>query len=165
MPTPPYILNIRKKIGHDLLFMAGVTAVVVNEAHEVLLQRRSDNGRWDMPSGILDPGEEPAAAVAREVWEETGLNVIPERIVGVYSGADYLVRYSNDDQVIYLDIVFACKPVGGEPHVHDEESLEVGYFPLDALPPISDWRIVCIQQALRNDPRADFRFSGTEGEV
>ncbi|MCC7445895.1 MAG: NUDIX domain-containing protein [Anaerolineae bacterium] len=165
MPTPPYILNIRKKIGHDLLFMAGVTAIVINDANEVLLQRRSDDGRWDMPSGILDPGEEPASAVVREVWEETGVRVIPERIVGVYSGPDYLTHYPNGDEVIYLDVVFACKPISGEPHVNDEESLEVAYFALDKLPPMSGWRMACMQQALRADPRADFRFNGTEDAV
>jgi len=162
MPTPPYILNIRKKIGHDLLFMAGVTAVVINESGEVLLQRRSDDGRWDMPSGILDPGEEPASAVVREVLEETGMQVIPERIVAVYSGPDYLTHYPNGDEVLFLDIIFACKPVSGEPRVNDEESLEVRYFALDKLPPMSESRADCIRRALRNDPRADFRFSGTE---
>lgn len=161
MPTPPYILNIRKKIGHDLLFMAGVTAIVINAAGEVLLQRRSDNGDWDLVSGILDPGEEPANAVVREVWEEAGLTVYPERIVGVYSGPSYLTRYPNGDEVIYLDIVFACRPVSGEPRINDEESLEIGYYSLNALPPLRESRVACIRQALRNDPRADFRFSGS----
>ena len=60
MPTPEFILSLREKIGHDPLWMPGVTAVVFNEGGQVLLCRRSDNGAWTPITGIVDPGEEPA---------------------------------------------------------------------------------------------------------
>jgi 8-oxo-dGTP pyrophosphatase MutT (NUDIX family) len=158
MPTPDYIRDLRSKIGHDLLLLPGVTAIVINAAGEILLQRRSDNGQWGLLSGIMDPGEEPADTVIREVREESGLDVIPERVSGVYSGEDYHVRYPNGDESIYVDIAFVCRPVAGEPHIGDDESLEIRYFAPDALPAMHPVHYYRIEHALRNDPRAYFRF-------
>ena len=72
MPTPDFILRLREKIGHDLLWLPGVTAVVLDDRNRVLLGRRADNGRWTLITGILEPGEQPAVGVVREVLEETG---------------------------------------------------------------------------------------------
>ena len=69
MPTPEYILSLREKIGHDLLWLPGATAVVLHEGR-ILLGRRSDNGNWAPITGIVDPGEEPAATAVRECLEE-----------------------------------------------------------------------------------------------
>jgi 8-oxo-dGTP diphosphatase len=158
-----YIGALRLKIGTDLLFTPGVTAVVVNAAGEVLLHRRSDNGRWWLPGGAVDPGEEPADAVAREVWEETGVRVVPERVLGVYGGPDYSGRYPNGDEIAMVSIVFLCRPVGGEPRVNDDESLEVRYFAPGALPELEPRHRSRIERALRGDVRADFRFSPSPG--
>src|SRR5436305_615698 len=102
MTTPQFILDLREKIGHDMIMLPGVTAVVINTAGEILLEQRSDNGLWALPSGIMEPGEEPAATIARVVYEETGVEVIPERIVGVFTGPDYLVTYPNEDRVMFM---------------------------------------------------------------
>jgi 8-oxo-dGTP pyrophosphatase MutT (NUDIX family) len=164
MPISAYLRNLRAKVGHELLFMPGVTAVVLNEASQVLLQQRSDNREWSLVSGVMDPGEEPADAIVREVWEETALHVIPERITGLYTGEDFLVRYDNGDVVLYLDITFACRPVNGElPRVNDDESIDVRYFPLDGLPSMKQFHLTRLADALRNDPRACFKFDGQEG--
>ncbi len=64
----------------------------------------------------------------REIREETALEVVPERIVGVYSGPEFVVRYPNGDEAAILSITFACRPVAGEPRVNDDESLEIRYF-------------------------------------
>lgn len=158
MPMSDHIRNLRAKIGNDLLMMPGATAVVLNEDGEILLQRRSDNGEWALPAGAIDPGEEPAETVVREVYEETGLHVIPERIVGVYGGADHMMTYPNGDQVAIITIVFLCHPVGGELRVNDDESLEVGFFSPDALPPMHERYYVRIRAALNNELLADFRM-------
>ena len=164
MGMSDYVRNLREKIGHDLLFMSAASGVVFNDAGEILLQRRSDDGRWALPGGAIDPGEEPADAVIREVFEETGVTVIPKRIISVESGPDYFVRYPNGDEAMVLAIVFACKPVGGEPHVNDEESLEVRYFPLSAIPELSERHRKRIELALRNDPHAHFNLKNTQEE-
>ena len=67
MPTPEFILELRKKVGHDLLWLMGVSGYVEDEQGRVLLGRRSDTGEWAMVYGINEPGEEPADTVAREV--------------------------------------------------------------------------------------------------
>ena len=157
MPISDYLRNLRAKIGHDVLLTPGVAAVIINDRGEVLLQRRSDDGRWGLPGGAMEPGEEPAETLVREVLEETALEVVPERIVGVYSGPDFRVRYDNGDEAMIVSITFACRPGSGEPRVNDDESLEIRYFASDALPPMEPRHHLRIADALRHDPRARFR--------
>jgi len=145
MPISPYMRDLRAKIGHDVLLQPGVAAVIFDTAGRVLLQRRSDNGEWGLPGGIMEPGE------------ETALEVVPERIVGVYSGPEFVVRYPNGDEAAILSITFACRPVAGEPRVNDDESLEIRYFAPDALPAMPPRHRMRIEDALRNEPRARFR--------
>jgi 8-oxo-dGTP diphosphatase len=162
MPMSDYVRAMRARIGTDLLLVPAASAVVINSAGEILLHRRADNGRWSLPGGAIDPGEEPADAVIREVWEETGVHVVPERIVGVYGGPELVMCYPNGDQISVLSVTFACRPIGGEPHVNDDESLEVRYFSPDTLPDIADWHRIRIEHALCNDPRAYFEYRQEE---
>jgi hypothetical protein len=68
MPTPEFVLELRKKIGTRPLWLSGVTAVVLDEPGErILLIRRADTGEWAPITGIIDPAEQPAVAAAREV--------------------------------------------------------------------------------------------------
>ena len=136
MPTPEFILELRKKVGHDLLWLMGVSGYVEDEQGRVLLGRRSDTGEWAMVYGINEPGEEPADTVAREVKEETGVDVVVTDLVSVKSSRKVLT-YANGDNTMYMDHSFLCalKPGGNaEPFVGDEESLSVGWFDLDDLP-------------------------------
>jgi 8-oxo-dGTP diphosphatase len=165
MPMSDYVRNLRTKIGSDLLLVCGATAIVRNEQGEILLHRRSDNGRWWLPGGAIDPGEEPAEAIVREVWEETGVRVIPERIVGVYGGPELFAQYPNGDRMAFISIAFACRPIGGEPRVNDDESLEVRYFSLGALPELEPKIQLRIDHALRGDPRAQFILMPKQGDT
>ena len=133
MPIPEFVLSLRAKVGTDLLWMPGVSAVVVGADGRLLLGRRADNGLWAVVSGILEPGEQPAQAVVREVLEETGVHVRVDDLVAVYSDAHPIV-YGNGDRAQYLDLTFVCSVVGGEARVADDESTEVGWFAPDALP-------------------------------
>jgi len=75
----------------------GVAALIRDDEGCFLLQRRSDDGSWSLPAGAVDPGERPARAVVREVWEETGLEVVPVALAGVFSGPGFLHTYPNGD--------------------------------------------------------------------
>ena len=155
MGTPQFITELREHIGHTELWLPGVTAIVVKDVApdapafatpEVLLVRRSDDGRWTPVCGIVDPGEEPHAAAVREVREETGLTVEVDALIGV--GAVGPVTFPNGDVCDFLDIVFRCRHVSGEPRVNDDESLAVGWFPLDGLPDIRPRDRESIERAL-----------------
>ncbi|WP_062388395.1 NUDIX hydrolase [Demequina iriomotensis] len=141
MATPDFVLDLRAKIGTDLLWLPGVTAVVLRPspdregARQVLLVRRADNGQWTPVTGIIDPGEEPAAAGARECLEEADVVAEAEALVWVH--ALPAMRYANGDRSQYLDLTFRFRYVSGEPHPADGENLEAAWFELDALPPMN----------------------------
>jgi len=77
--------------------VVAVSAVVANERGEVLLQKRTDNELWGLPGGAMDLGESVGQAVAREVREETGLEVQPTGLVGIYSDPGYVIAYANGE--------------------------------------------------------------------
>ncbi|TCC17005.1 NUDIX hydrolase [Kribbella speibonae] len=154
MPTPKFVLDLRAKIGHDLLWLSGLTAVVLNDTDEVLLVRRADNGRWSLVAGILEPGEQPAVGLVREIQEETAVEAVVERLVSVESLPPG--SYPNGDQVQFLDLCFRCRPVRGEPRVNDDESLDVRWWPLNDLPDLTDRELACIKNAQSPGPEPVF---------
>ena len=131
MPTPDFVLDLRRKIGTDPLPLVGVTAVVLRD-DRVLLGRRSDNGHLTPVTGIVDPGEEPADAAVRETLEEAGVRCRVERLAWVHQIPR--ITYSNGDQSDYLDLTFRCRWVSGDPFPVDGEMTEVGWYDLGALP-------------------------------
>ncbi|MER5948045.1 NUDIX domain-containing protein [Streptomyces sp. NPDC001904] len=151
MATPEYIRAIRATAGHQLLYLPGVTAVVFDDGGRVLLGRRTDTGRWAVPAGIAEPGEQPADVATREVFEETGIACVAERVVLVQA-LKSPITYPNGDQCQFMDITFRCRAVGGEARVNDDESLEVGWFDLDALPPLDEHGTFRIKQAAQEEP-------------
>lgn len=159
MPVPEFVTELRSRVGTAPLWLSGVSAVVLDPGGRVLLGRRSDNGLWSVVSGILDPGEQPAPAAVREVLEETGVVARVVALASVFSGD--LVTYPNGDQAQYLSLTFLCAYVSGTARVADDESLEVGWFELDALPaphaPSSAARLADAL-AVRADPAGGPRF-------
>jgi 8-oxo-dGTP diphosphatase len=154
MAMSEFMCALRRKVGHDLLPCVGVSCVVLNERGELLLVDSRDAGSWMPVGGMVEPGEEPADTVVREVFEETGVDVEPQRIVGVYDGPR--VTYPNGDQVNYLTIVFRCRAIGGRMQVHDDENSDVRYFPAAALPPMRADHRRNIDQALLDRSEAAF---------
>ncbi|MFG3346225.1 NUDIX domain-containing protein [Streptomyces sp. NPDC048018] len=151
MGTPDFIRDIRASAGHQLLFLPGVSAVVFDDRGRVLLGRRADTGRWAIVGGIVEPGEQPAACAVREVYEETGVRCEVERVVLVQTLRKPIV-YPNGDTCQFMDVSFRCRAVGGEARVNDEESTEVGWFALDALPEMKRFSYFRIEQALKDEP-------------
>jgi 8-oxo-dGTP pyrophosphatase MutT (NUDIX family) len=150
MATPDFIRTLRRSIGHDLLWLPGVSAVVLDDDGRVLLHRRSDTGKWSVIGGIPEPGEQPAACAVREVEEETGVHCVVEQVIVVQALKP--VTYVNGDICQYMDIAFRCRAVGGEARVNDDESLEVGWFAVDALPELNEFGLQRIKQALTDAP-------------
>src|SRR5580658_4530225 len=100
MGISPYIKHLREKIGNEMLLLPAVSALIVDEQNRVLLHRASDDGKWYTIGGAIDPGEEPADAAVREAKEETGLDVLPIRVVAVQTGGPII--YPNGHEVRYV---------------------------------------------------------------
>lgn len=150
MATPDFIREIRATAGQQLLLLPGVSAVVFDEEGRVLLGRRADTGGWSIIGGIAEPGEQPAATAEREVYEETAVHCVAERVV--LTQALPTIQYENGDRCQYLDITFRCLATGGEARVNDDESLEVGWFGVDSLPPLDEFALLRIKQSLSDGP-------------
>jgi ADP-ribose pyrophosphatase YjhB (NUDIX family) len=107
---------------------AGCGAIVFNQRDEILLIQRP-SGAWWYPTGFCDVGESPAENVAREVREETGFLVTPQRLLAIIdslkAGSAFRHLYS---------ILFYCRLDGGLATPHPLETIDLGFFPLDALP-------------------------------
>ena len=145
MPAPDYVLRLRERIGHDLLWLPGATAVVLRD-DELLLVRRSDNGQWAPVTGIVDPGEHPADTAEREVLEETGVVCAVDELVLVDVTTPRV--HANGDRAQYLDLTFRCRYVEGDARVADDESVDVAWRRADALPPMSPGMTARVRAAL-----------------
>jgi ADP-ribose pyrophosphatase YjhB (NUDIX family) len=161
VPTPTYITELRELWGHRPLLLPGVSGVVLRGQpphQQVLLGRRADNGRWSVPAGIVEPGEQPADCLVREVWEETRVRVAVERLASVV--ADSEITYPNGDRCQFISMTFRCRYLTGEAAVGDEESLAVGWFDVDGLPgQLSARSRQRIAAALSPDPACAFVVS------
>lgn len=100
--------------------MPAATAVIHNDEGKVLVVYSTDEF-WGTPGGALDPGESSADAIVREVSEELGLDVEPERLLAVYSVE---LTYPNGDKVAYTSAAFRCRITGGEIQAVDGEVVE-----------------------------------------
>lgn len=102
----------------------GTRCAVINENDEILLSKRGDFGNWALPGGRLDKGELLPDSAAREVLEETGIEVRIERAVGLY-----FQRGRGRTNVLYR-----AQPVGGALLTATDETLDNRFFARDSLP-------------------------------
>jgi mutator protein MutT len=132
-----YYKSLRGKVGNDLIFMPSVAGIVRNDLGEILLQNKGNGEQWSLPAGAIEPGETPAEAVIREVWEETGLSVVPKKLVGVFGGKDFRYQYPNGHQVEYNVFLFECVIQRGELDPKDNETAELCYFKPTSMPDLA----------------------------
>jgi len=108
-----------------------VQAWIERDGSFLALRRNQDpnRGEWNMPGGFVEPGESGPEAIAREVREETALEVEPGEVIGVFAST----YGEGADAKPIFDLAYRCRLVGGELDVSDE-SLEAGWFPLAEFP-------------------------------
>ena len=87
-----------------------VAAVITDDHGRALLIQRRDNSQWEPPGGVLELGESIEDGLRREAREETGLDVEPVALTGVYKNMTRGI----------IALVFRCKITGGELAVTDE---------------------------------------------
>lgn len=140
-----HLLELRARWGSRPLFSVGVSVLIQDEQGRILLQQRGDDGLWGVLGGALEPGEDFLEAAHRELLEETGLacpnlTLLP-LAEGLLGGPQFYHRYPNGHE-IYL---VGRKAHGTLPAYALEqaapddsgETLDLRWFPLDALPPLS----------------------------
>jgi 8-oxo-dGTP pyrophosphatase MutT (NUDIX family) len=132
MPISPYIAELRTRVRHDLLLLPAVTAVIRNGGR-FLLARQRDSGLWSLVGGSVEPGEEPADAVIREVQEELGVTATVERIVGAYGGQALEAVYPNGDRVSYVTVAYECTLPEGAMILDANELVEIAWFSVSAI--------------------------------
>jgi ADP-ribose pyrophosphatase YjhB (NUDIX family) len=106
--------------------VVGASAIVTDDGR-ILLHRRVDNDFWALPGGNTELGESITTTVIREVREETGLDVEPLYVVGVYSDPEHVFAYDDGEVRQEFSVCVACRLLGGVLRI-SEESRELGYF-------------------------------------
>lgn len=121
------------RIGQEGELRIGSCAVIFDEQREkVLLTRRADNGLWCLPGGKMEPGESIEECCRREVFEETGLDVEPKRLIAVYSNRDQLVIYKDGAKVQFVILSFEAAITGGTLGLSNETT-DARYFTVEEL--------------------------------
>jgi ADP-ribose pyrophosphatase YjhB (NUDIX family) len=111
---------------------------------KVLLVREISDGCWTLPGGWADVNQTPAQCVVREIAEESGFEARALKLAAVH---DYRRRHPPRHIDSIYKLFFICELIGGSAQPSDETS-EVGFFPPDALPPLSRGRTTEEQIAL-----------------
>jgi ADP-ribose pyrophosphatase YjhB (NUDIX family) len=110
-----------------------VNVVIENEAGEVLLIQRSDNGNWAVPGGAIDLGESMTGAAIRETREETGIECEITGLIGIYTDPKHIILYtSNGEARQEFSILLKGCAVSGTPTTSDE-STKVEWVPTSQL--------------------------------
>ena len=116
-----------------------VRGAIFDDDERVLLMREKIDGRWSLPGGWADPGDAPSAAVTREILEETGYHSSAVRLIACW---DREVQGNPPPLPVHVyKLFFLCRRDGAVQPPAVLETLEVGWFGLGALPPLSLGRV------------------------
>ena len=118
-----------------VLLQDGAAAIIVDDKNRILLQSRSDNGKWGLPGGCQELGERFQDTIIREVKEETNLIVLEKDLIliTIVSGNSRKKKYPNGDVVYNNTVLFLIKKYSGELK-WDFESKCLKFFDADNLP-------------------------------
>ena len=154
-----YIKSLRDSVGSSLLLVPGAQVLVMRADGKILLQRRSDNGVWEIPAGSCEPGQSFRTAASNELLEETGIDASPESLVAFASFSDpaeHLLTYPNGDQVHAFALCFHLQLTSDvEPKCGDGEVSEFRWVSPGALPEPIHLRPNGSSRCTRTTPRRD----------
>jgi ADP-ribose pyrophosphatase YjhB (NUDIX family) len=119
-----------------------VAAVITDDHGRALLIERRDNQRWEPPGGVLEVGESIQDGLRREVREETGLDVEPVTLTGVYKNMTRAI----------VALVFRCTTTGGQLTLNDEVTAFRWATPTEVADLAAEAYAVRVLDALRDEP-------------
>lgn len=128
-----YISDIRKKVGHNAIFMPTAGCVIIKD-NKILLQKRTDNGKWAIHGGSLELGENFLEALERELQEELNIKPINLKLINIYSGNDMHLIYPNEDEVFIVAAIYLAEEYEGTLKLDNDEVAEVKWFDINKLP-------------------------------
>lgn len=116
-----------------------VRGAIFDDAERVLLMRERTDGRWSLPGGWADPGDSPSSAVTREILEETGYHSSAVKLIACW---DREIQQNPPPLAVHVyKLFFLCRPDGTRQPPAALETLDVGWFATDELPPLSLGRV------------------------
>jgi ADP-ribose pyrophosphatase YjhB (NUDIX family) len=124
-----WLASVGRGVAGYVTPKVAVGALVGNGTGELLLLQRGDSGVWLYPTGWADIGYSPAEVAVKEVFEETGIEARPVRLVGVLDGQRFGAR-----SLPFYSVVFHLEATGGTLRPHPLEARDVGWFSRDRLP-------------------------------
>jgi ADP-ribose pyrophosphatase YjhB (NUDIX family) len=134
--------DLALELGRDTGYVTpkvDVRGAIFDSRERVLLMRERADGRWSLPGGWAEPGDAPSAAVTREILEETGYHSSAVKLISCWD------RDLQDNPpplpVHVYKLFFLCRPDGAVQQPAALETLDVGWFGVDALPPLSLGRV------------------------
>lgn len=137
-PVAEWRLDLGRDVGY-VTPKIEVRGALVDEQDRLLLIRERTDGRWSLPGGFADPLDTPSEAVIREVREESGYGVEVVKLVGCWD-RDRRGHRPKLPISIYK-LFFLCRANGERHPPHELETLDVGWFAVDALPELSAGRV------------------------
>ena len=129
-----YVRELRELVGTRPLILVGAAVILLDEAGAILLARRTDDGTWGLPGGIMEPGENLKETARRELEEELGVEAGPLRLWRMFSGHEMYHRYPNGDEVHFVNAVFIGDAPRAQPRPDLGETSEARFFAPGDLP-------------------------------
>lgn len=120
--------DVRPFIGSAPYIGIGATAAVVRKDGRILAAKRGESDHWHLPAGYTHIGENIAHTVQREILEETGLEIIPDKLLAVYSADAFSATYPNGDEVKNVGALFRAHIVGGQLKADGIEIVDVAWL-------------------------------------
>lgn len=135
-----YILELRKELknGKRPIIMTSAGVLIFNNENKLLLQQRTDNGKWGLPGGSMEPGETFQETAKREAFEEVNLKVKDLKLFDVFSGEQCHYIYPNGDEIYNASTVFITKSFEGEIKLDSTETLSAKFFSKNQLPTMEE---------------------------
>jgi ADP-ribose pyrophosphatase YjhB (NUDIX family) len=129
-----YVDELREIVGNRALILVGATVLILDGDDRLLMVRRTDNGCWGVPGGVMELGESIEDTAKRETKEEIGIDIQDIKLFGVYSGQELHYQYPDGAEVYNVSVVYLTHNIAGKMELNRDEHSEYRFFDIRALP-------------------------------